>query len=85
MLQSEATSEASEGEYSEAASTAPASPTLSDFDLPKLNPNDNRVLMIRVHKNVNSTPPVIFKVKVNQTLGSVFQRACNYFNFDPTM
>ncbi|KLO09729.1 hypothetical protein SCHPADRAFT_1000093 [Schizopora paradoxa] len=80
MLQSEATSEE---EYSEAASTAPASPSYSELSLPKAN--DNRVLMIRVHKNVNSTPPIIFKVKLNQSLGSVFHRACNYFNFDPTM
>lgn len=80
MLQSENTDEE---DYSEAATTAPASPAFSELSIPM--PNEYKVLIIRIHKNVNTTPPVVFKVKASQTLGSIFERACHYFNFEPSM
>ncbi len=83
MMRSEATSDA---EDIETTTTAPVSPTFSEEELPMptRKPNDYKIF-IRIHKNVTTTPAVVFKVKANQTVQSVFNRACTYFDFHPSL
>jgi len=76
----------SDAEDIETTTTAPVSPTFSEEELPMptRKPNDYKIF-IRIHKNVTTTPAVVFKVKANQTVQSVFNRACTYFDFHPSL